>query len=417
MKKKFPILLIFLLTICTLLVSCKKSSDDQDPPPDPAADTPIFKEGDIVASNFYIADVLREQMIDTVVNLGRNDKPALFYINQAHTLDGETIATGNHYSNIFRSLTRQEIYEFIVLWGIVHGQTIDPGDTTASAIEMRQDAFYDLFLFLLQHDVDFPLLVSMAKNQKELTSAIQWINAAAELSLSGMKLAGQNTPDHIFRAIEFSDFDISDLSSAVRSYGMTERDFLMNAQNNGVDLERALMHIDSPRQINIVCLVALGIKMFTSWVNRFINHGTPNPNLENEYASYLSNEDSVVMNYYTGKTMVSNTYKIEYASFVKAEFIIETYYDAYHLTISGHFVNRIGMIVQSIKCSWGMHLDGWTTFYTPTFNGTENDPVIRSWGNVIIQYGDCCAFKRAACLVFDVYGDTGYQQRAWDPGS
>ena len=64
-----------------------------------------------------------------------------------------------------------------------------------------------------------------------------------------------------------------------------------------------------------------------------------------------------------------------------------------------------------------MHLDGWTTFYTPTFTGPENDPVIKSWGNVIIQYGDCCAFKRAACLVFDVYGDTGYQQRAWDSGS
>ena len=245
MKKKNLTYLVFLLLTCFVLVTCKDSSDDSDNPPssEPTADVPIFKEGEIVNCDFFVDDVLREQMIDTIVNFGSAERPALFYVNQKHTLDGELIENGNHYSNIFRSLVRGDMYKFIILWGNVHSLNIDPADTSASAVELRQNAFYNLQEFLIYHDLDFPLLVSLANDEGELKSAINWAKAATDLKLSGVELAEQNTPDHIFMALEKKGFSLSEVSSVLQSNGMTEKEFLMMSQDKGIDLEHSLLQM------------------------------------------------------------------------------------------------------------------------------------------------------------------------------
>lgn len=415
MKMRSFFYLIILLMTGLFLVTCNESSDDNDPPTvTPTEGTPIFKAGDIVNCDFYVDDVLREQMIDTIVNLGTAERPALFYVNRDHTLDGEPIAIGNHYSNIFRSLTRGDIYKFIVLWGTVHGLNINLNDTSSIAVGLRQEAFYALQEFIVYHDLDFPLLVSLADNQEELKCAERWAIAATDLSNSGIELAEQNTPDHIFRSLEIKGFSLAEVSSVIQAQGMDEKEFLMMSQDKGIDLEQTLMQMDSPRQVNIVCLVAMGVKMFTSWLLKFINNGTANPNLVNEYASYLNNNDTLVMDYYTGQTMVSPTYSIAYCTLVKASFYIETKYDAYHATIPGQYINRVGMKVISIKCSWGMKLNGSTTFKAGDYSGPEDNPIAQCTGNVTIKYGDCCAVKRTGVLQFNVSGDIGYEQVSWD---
>jgi len=402
-----------------LLATCKKDSDDSENPPSvtPTLDEPVFKAGDIVTSECFANDVLREKMVDTVVNLGSDERPALFYINYQHTLDGEAMVEGNHFSNVFRSLTRQEIFEFIVLWGLVHGVDIDLSDNSPEAVELRQAAFYNLQSFLLMNDVDFPLLVSLAQNPEELKSAIQWANASTEILAEGKELAEVNFPDHIFRAVEFSGMNISDLSSTVESFGMTEKDFLLLAQEQGLDLESTLMQSTAPRQ-TVVCLIALGCKMFTSWLLRFIDHGAPIVNIDNSYASYLNDNDTLVMDYYTGETMNSPTYTVRYGTkltpLVEAKFYINTYYRAYHASIPGLYVNRVGMVVSSITCSGTMHLDGTTEFYQPEYEGSGENLVVKSGGTVTINYGDCCAVKRKGVLKFNVRGDSGYTQVSWD---
>ncbi len=278
MKKKQLIYVIFMLMACMILVTCKEDSDEP-PSSTPTQDFPEFKAGDIVISECLTDDVLREKMVDSVVNLGSNERPALFYVNYQHVLDGEPIEVGNHYSNLFRSLTRQDIFEFIVIWGLVHGVNIDLTDNSPEAIALRHEAFYNLQAFLLQNDLDFPLLVSLANDQEELKSAIRWVNAVTEIQASGTQLAEVNTPDHIFRNVEVSGMHISDVSSAVESFGMTEKDFLLLAQEKGLDLERTLMQMTGPRQ-TVVCLVALGCKVVTTWLLRFIENGAPIVNLE-----------------------------------------------------------------------------------------------------------------------------------------
>lgn len=420
MKKKHLIHLILLLLTSLLLVTCNKSADEDNPPSStPTADFPIFKEGDIVTSECFTDDVLREQMIDTIVNLGSEERPALFYVNYQHLLDGEPIEVGNHYSNLFRSLTRHEIMEFIVLWGLVHGVDIDLNDHSPEAIELRHEAFYNLQAFLLHTDLDFPLLVSLANDQNELKSAIRWANASTEIQSSGKQLAEVNTPDQIFRSVEASGMKISDISSSVESFGMTEKDFLLLAQDKGLDLASTFMQISSLRQVNIVCLIALGCKVVSSWLLRFINNGAPIVNLDNSYASYLNDADTLVMHYYTGETMNSPVYTVRYGTknnpLVEAKFYISTYYKAYHASIPGLYVNRVGMVVSSIHCSGTMHLNGTTEFYQPDYEGSGDNIVVKSGGTVTMNYGDCCAVKRKGVLKFDVRGDTGYKQVSWDP--
>jgi hypothetical protein len=418
MKKKQLIYVIIMLMSCMIMVTCKEDSDEP-PSSTPPMDIPEFKAGDIVTSECLTDGVLRELMVDTVVNLGSEEKPALFYVNYQHTLDGEAMEVGNHYSNMFRSLTREEILEFIVIWGLVHGVNIDLGDNSPEAIEMRHEAFYNLQAFLLQTDLDFPLLVSLAKGQNELKSAIRWVNASTEILASGMQLAEVNTPEHIFRSVEISGMNISDISSTVESYGMTEKDFLLLAQDKGLDLESTFAQISSPRQVNIVCLIALGCKVVTSWLLRFINNGAPIVNLDNSYASYLNDADTLVMHYYTGQTMNSPVYTVRYGTknnpLVEAKFYINTYYQAYHASIPGLYVNRVGMVVSSIHCSGTMHLNGTTVYNPADYEGAGDNLVVKSSGTVTMEYGDCCAVKRKGILKFNVRGDTGYTQVSWDP--
>ena len=330
--------------------SCRNKSPEVTPV-DPQPETPLFTDGQIVNSDFYVDDVLREQMIDTVVNLGSKNNVALFFVNQKHTLDGAPLAKGNDHSNIFRSLTRKELFDFIVLWGRINGMTINIQDTSAGATAKRQEAFILLQSFLIRNRIDLPLLVALSQNTQELGSAINWVNAAGDLTRSGIKLARENTPGHIFRALEIAGGSPSELSKAVRSAGMTERDFLLLSQEKGVNLSQMLKQGNAPEQVAIiVTLVCKGIKWFTILTVHLISWGMPDPDLQDSYVSYLNDADSNVMNYISRKETVSPTYKVAYCTLATAEFYIETYYDAYHKTLAGKYVNRSGMVVKSVNC-------------------------------------------------------------------
>jgi hypothetical protein len=125
------------------------------------------------------------------------------------------------------------------------------------------------------------------------------------------------------------------------------------------------------------------------------------------------------MNYYTGETMNSPVYTVRYGTknnpLVEAKFYVNTYYKAYHASIPGLYVNRVGMVVSSIHCSGTMHLNGTTVYEKADYDGTGDNLVVKSTGTVTMEYGDCCAVKRKGVLKFNVRGDTGYTQTSWDP--
>lgn len=284
-------------------------------------------------------------------------------------------------------------------------------------MKKRQLAFYELQEFLLRYGIDFPLLVALAQNNTELQQGIKWIEAAETLKDEGVELEEANSPDGIFRGLEISGVKISELSSAVQSAGMTEKDFLYKAHCGKINLETAMLNLSNSKQevITIVALVFTGIKLFSSLTVKLIDKGKPNPDLEDEYVSYLNDNDANVM-YYTGaKDTISPTYKVAYCSLATASFYVETYYDAHHPTLAGRYINRSGMIVKSVHCSWGMHVNGTTTYEVGQFSGTESNPTAFSTAKVVINYGDCCCYARTGTLNFKISGDNGYEQISWKP--
>jgi hypothetical protein len=414
-RKNLFNLLVFTLACVIAVPSCKKDKSTETPSPT-TTETPLIQAGQMVNSVFYVDNIVKEEMIDTVVNFGSTEIPALFYVNKSHTIDGIPVTEGNTYSNAFRSLKRGDIYKFIVKWGQLFGMDININDTSANAVALRRQAFFTLVSYLRETDIDFPLLIAISGGpQEQLEYAKKWTDVARDIAQSGYNLDPGNTPNYIFRSLEKSGHTPKELSLAVNSLGMSEKDFLIRANANGLNIASLLKQGKFPEQGVIVSLVCMGINIAAKLTVYLITHNKSNPQLDDYYVSYLNHADSNLMNYIARKDTTSPTYKCYYCSLAGAEFYIETYYDAYHRYYPGQFVNRSGMIVKAVTCSGGMHVNGSTTYDPASYRGSESSPIPYGEGDVDINYGDCCCFKRHAHLDFNISGDNGYTEESWKP--
>lgn len=404
---------IVLVTILMVSSSCKNENEDNNTQYEP----PLITAGQIIASEFSKDDVVIERMVDTVVNFGSSEAPALFFINSEHTLNGEPIEVGNRHGNVFRSLQRSELENFIVIWGRLNGIEIDLSDQSPEALARKQLAYYKLQGFLIGNNIDLPVLVAIAKDTVELGSAVRIVKAA---NASGSLKDGRvfvNNPEVILRSLEKYNVKPSDFSHALRDQGFTEESFLALSNANGVDLGQAIREEASTKQIGL--LIAAGVVWATKFLSkitiRLIENYGPVVDIDNDYCSYLHDSDLVVSHYIADPNPdISPTYSVAYGALAKCSFLMETYYKGKHSTWPGTFIPRVGLIVESVKCSWGMHVTGDITYDVGYTDGTEENPIAYSGGTIFVGYGDCCCFKRIAELDYDVRGDTGYKESMWD---
>jgi hypothetical protein len=414
MKKKNWIYLGAVLFV-TLLGACKsndKITDVVTPP-----DQPLFTNGQIVTSDLEKDGVVIESMIDTVVNLGSSDAPALFYLNGKHTLNGVKMETGNQPSNAFRSITRQELHTFIKMWGGAYGISIDLADNSVTALKKRQSAFFILQDFLKRTNVDLPLLVSLSNTASNLKSSISLVEACRIANDKQNVVNSPNTADNMLRAIETSGIQPSELTKSLQNKGMSETDFFNMVNKKGINFPATLKSaaLNEGTVSDVVEAVFEGLVYLTKILVWFIENGAPTVDLKDTYVSYLHQNDTNPMNYIGALTSVSPTYSVKYCTLATASFYLETKYNAIHKTLPGHFITRSGMIVTKIKCSSGMHVTGSTSFEIPITTGTDSNPTASTNGTVTVNYGDVCAFKRVANLIFTITGDKGYQETTWVP--
>ena len=200
---------------CVIIVpSCKDDKSTETPGPT-TSETPLIQEGQLVNSVFYVDNVVKEEMIDTVVNFGSEEIPALFYVNKSHTIDNIPVTEGNTYTNAFRSLSRADIYQFIMKWGQLFGMDININDTSANAVALRRQAFFMLVSYLRETDMDFPLLLAISGGDLEqLQYAKKWVDVAHDIAQSGYSLDPGNTPNYIFRSLEKTGHTPKELSLA-----------------------------------------------------------------------------------------------------------------------------------------------------------------------------------------------------------
>lgn len=398
-----------------LLGACKNNDKVTDviAPPDES----LFTNGQIVTSDLEKDGVVIESMIDTVVNLGSTDAPALFYLNGKHTINGVQVENGNQPSNVFRSISRQELHAFIKVWGSSFGIPVDLADNSSEAIKNRQLAYSTLQDFLRQNSVDLPLLISLCNTNSNLKSAISLIEACRLATQAQPEKKSPNTANNILRSIEASGIQISDLTKAIQSKGLTSKEFLDMVNQKGINFPATLKSVTSTEGeiAEVVEAVFEGLVKLNKILVWFIENGAPSVDIQDTYVSYLHQDDTNPMDYVGSQTSTSPTYSVKYCTLATASFYLETEYNAVHKTLPGHFITRSGMIVQSVRCSGGMHVNGSTNFEIPTTTGSNDNPVSSTNGTVTVQYGDCCCFARTANLTFTITGDTGYTETSWKP--
>jgi hypothetical protein len=411
--KRFLFFTIVLATIMLASSSCKNEEDDDNNQYEP----PLITEGQMVTSEFSKDGIVVERMVDTAVNFGTPEAPALFYINSEHTLNGQPIEVGNRHGNVFRSLKRNELENFIVIWGSLNGIEVDLADPSQEALARKQQAYYKLHEFLIGNNIDLPVLVALAKDTTELNSAVRLVEATnSSQNLKSGKIS-VNHPEALLRSFEKYGIKPSDFTREAHNQGMTEKTYLELANLKGIDIGQSIKEEASAGQIGILIVagVVWATKLLSKISIRLIENYGPVVDIENDFCSYLHDSDLVVTHYVADPTPeVSPTYSVKYCTLAQCSFYMETYYKGKHSTLPGTFVPRLGLIVESVKCSWGMHITGDIQYNIGYTDGTEENPIAYSDGSVFVGYGDCCCFKRVAELDYSVRGDTGYEEKMWD---
>lgn len=394
------------------LTSC---SDKDSVTENPEASTPLIKEGMELTSTLEKDDVVIEEMTDVVTNLGSTDSPALFYINKSHKLKGTDVPEGKADLNCsFRSLSLAEHLRFIPIFGAVYGFNFDANSTDENDVVLRKKAFYALAQFLLENKIDLSLLISLSNNDEGELKAIVDMADGYDKSIS--RSSATKNFNLLLNSMLQSKVSPSSLQKALKEEGKDWNSFFVEVEKNNIDLPKTIMNV-RPKIAGstIVKLVFSGIKYTTKIILSFIKNGGPVVNIDNQYVSYLNDEDSVQMHYINSNTKQNSpTYTVKYASFVKASFYMVCDYQAIHPTLKGKYISRHGMIVNSVRCTGGMHADGTMAMDPGTVdNSDDNVPVAVGTGTVTLNYGDCCCFSRHAYLNFEVRGDTGYKETSW----
>ncbi|MBR2492684.1 MAG: hypothetical protein IKB64_04370, partial [Paludibacteraceae bacterium] len=109
MKRLFYSLPCIAMVVC--MVGCK-NEDDILGEELQTVKTPT--EGSVVISELLKNGQVIEQSMDSLVNMGNEENPALFYINLSHTVNGVEIqGDKSNNTGVFNTVTREELEEFI----------------------------------------------------------------------------------------------------------------------------------------------------------------------------------------------------------------------------------------------------------------------------------------------------------------
>ena len=405
------IIRLSILCLAVLFSAC--SNDDNEVNEIVPASGPLFEHGQIVTSEFLKGDEVIESMVDTVINLGSDKHPALFYINSSHKVLGEQIDDGNTQYSTFRSLKREHLKDFIKLWGELHGFDINHSAVSEEAKKEIRDAYIHLNNYVRANELDLPLFIALCKDVMDTEAAIEIVAASTPSSAMYSTAKIINTSDNILNTLETTGIRPSELAEVLQSEDLSIADYLSLANQTGIDVAT---NLKSAKIAGILAaeLILAGTVIASEAVVAFIEHNEPVIDFEGSYVSYLHPDDINPMHYANSKTMTSNDYSVKYCSLAKATFYMETVYNSGHQTIPGQYIARAGMIAKSVKVGWGMHVNAQTKFEAAQPYGTEENPIAKASGTVDIKYGECCAFSRKAKLKFTLSGDKGFEQDSWN---
>lgn len=367
----------------------------------------MVKEGMEMYSRMYTDDVLLEESVDKVVNFGNEVTPLLFHVNQSHTYKGEPVPEGKADMDCsFYSLTEDEYYGFIQLFAIIRGIAT----STELSERQRIEAFTELAQLLYDSKIELALLIYLIDNQPEELAAVYDM-------LQGVKetRSKQNDLNSIMTSMIRAGLKPTTLQKELDSKGISFDDFLKDGDRAGISIP--IMIQSRMGVIEIVKAVVDGVVLLSKLIVAFVENAQPVVDIESTYVSYLHEEDLDPLNYYGAQRIQSQTYECRYGTkdvpMAQCKFHVEAYIHAMHKQYKYAFIPRAGMIVERVRCTAGMHVEG-SVAYSPGYTTySPEGPVAYGDHDITIEYGDCLCFARTARLHYTINAVQGFEYMEW----
>lgn len=396
---------MLIIGIIGALVSCSDDNETNGSNLVITENQAVIKENMEIYSQFFIDGNLVEESIDSVINFGTDSYPALFYVNQSHKVEGQDVPKGKADLDCsFFSLTRNEYVEFIKIYAVRTGVS----SLSVLSPEQQAIAFQKLKAFIQEYELEIALLVYLTENNPQELSALTEIIEGTSVVKSSI-----NNINDLMTSMLRHNLAPTALKAAIVGEGISVSDFMLMAEQKQVSLAKEITTRNTATKI--VKGVIKGAVFMSKLLIAFIENAQPVVDLENTYVSYLHEDDLDPMNYIGPKVYRSPSYEFRYGTsltpLAQAIFQIEAYYGSRHQNYAGSYISRIGMLVEKVRCSGGMHVEGSVTFDPGESrnDGTDNMIAVGN-GTVNVSYGDCCCFAKTGRLSFSVDGANGYQK-------
>ncbi len=404
---RLPLVKFLIIFVLCLFASCNNEKETELSPEASETSIKVIEEGQEVYSQLLCDDKVIEEVIDDVVNFGDENFEMLFHVNKSHKVNGEDVPPGPaDIDCTYYSLTREEIEGFIRLFAVMKGIA----ETDQLTDEQKRKAFEELFYLLKESDIELALLVYLSNGSLNELTALDKI-VSQRPKRSAYSSSNLNT---LFESMVRAEMRPSELLEKLDSQNLTFVQFVNNAETTGINLYQMIQ--TRAGENGKVKTVVNGEVLSSKLTLPFVEKAKPVSNIESVYASLLHEDDLNLSNYYKSEKFISKSYEMRYGTkltpMAQCVFKIETDFCAENDKFPHwNFVSRIGIVVEKVRRTAGMHVEGKITFGTPTMSefifGGYN---ASSENEVIVDYGDALCFSRHGRLKFWVDSFSGYQQ-------
>lgn len=400
MKRVFYSLLTAAMVVS--MVGCKQDSNTlnaepqayQAPTPGQVVYTELLRDGQVI-----------EQCVDSVVNLGDEANPAIFYLNTSHTIHGvEMRDTQTSAHGFFIPLTREKLEAFMPLYA--QAQSLAAGATLSD--QEKVAAYQHLAAYAQEHSMDVAQLVQLTMRDPSLLQP----------TLACGKLEPVKGPDQIFPSYPPVPIPID---GDPKTPGF--QPFIPKGS-----ISSTLLQAGSAASADSIqdCVIKKqnGVKFpYSIRIEDEDEHEQYEPDLYNtlDYWSYYNKNDDRYENYYGSVEKYSPTYVCRYGTknhpMVYFQFQVK---ELHHSRRKGdtkeiYYIPYVKTYIDDAHTGFSMKLEGSVIYSNPRIRYTEqNQYVVFAYGEVEIHYGDQGAVQRVGRLRFTLDGLTGYQEDSWD---
>jgi hypothetical protein len=372
---KFIKPLIFILALCTMIYSCRKS--DNNSTTNTNTNTGIQKTpytaGQTLTYSFVSGSDTLVKMRDIVMNYGFEGFPVLLLVHQ------QTLIKQPGWGSVFFPLTKPMLDSLLVKWA-------KENNMSYQTVQEKSYVARNFLDFILSYDLDPGLFAYLMMGQPavKISSVIQVVSVG-------------------------------------KKQGDKQNSYLLRMIKDKISPEQLLSDVRAKGPALSIVSIFLGIPMIEITWCKFADNSGPVANAPSNYASFLCSSDTMLSHYSGGTAFRSGDYQLSYDAGLweaKCTYHIEGIYGATNPNYAGLYIPKCNTISTYTHVKGPDFIVQGNVGYSPAVNSSQSwdNPIVEEDGSVQVEYGDCCCFRKFSNLNFKVDGNLGYTESSWDPG-